>query len=274
MRNNVLTLSVIGLLYIQSPRAETSGSCAPTNDSSSSCQWEFDENTQTLTISGNGAMADCSINTPCPWSKKGYTILIMDEGITGIGIAAFSWDKNISDIHLPNTLTSIGSSAFYGLVAVNSLTIPNSVTTIGDGAFGNMFRLRSLTIPDSIKTMGENAFAIYDYEISDYVVNNSIQSLDISAGMLSKYLNAKGGFAYNANINCMSGDCFSVLKTWDTQNNTNYASQITVTTENADGSRSVYKNGDIIAYKGKKIYTIDEANRVAGDKNRFSIRYR
>ena len=44
--------------------------------------------------------------------------------------------------------------------------------------------------------------------------------------------------------------------------------------ENPDGSFSIYENGKFARFKNKRIYTIEEANRVAGEKNRVSIKYR
>ncbi|MBR1915528.1 MAG: leucine-rich repeat protein [Alphaproteobacteria bacterium] len=46
-------------------------------------------------------------------------------------------------------------------------------------------------------------------------------------------------------------------------------------TKNADGSYTLYNaDGTIKGYKGKRIYTIDEANAVAGKVNSVKIRYR
>jgi len=45
--------------------------------------------------------------------------------------------------------------------------------------------------------------------------------------------------------------------------------------KNADGSYTIYdKDGNFLGFKGKRIYTIDEVNAVAGKTNTFSIRYR
>lgn len=45
--------------------------------------------------------------------------------------------------------------------------------------------------------------------------------------------------------------------------------------ESDDGSYALYDaNGRFLGYKGKRIYTIDEANAVAGEKNRVSIKYK
>ncbi len=47
------------------------------------------------------------------------------------------------------------------------------------------------------------------------------------------------------------------------------------TTKNEDGSTTYYDaDGTFLGYKNKRIYTIDEANAVAGKTNTFSIRYR
>ncbi|MBR1915496.1 MAG: leucine-rich repeat domain-containing protein [Alphaproteobacteria bacterium] len=47
------------------------------------------------------------------------------------------------------------------------------------------------------------------------------------------------------------------------------------TTKNADGSTTYYDaDGTFLGYKNKRIYTIDEANAIAGNKNRVSIKYR
>ncbi|MBR1915369.1 MAG: hypothetical protein IJ830_02885 [Alphaproteobacteria bacterium] len=45
--------------------------------------------------------------------------------------------------------------------------------------------------------------------------------------------------------------------------------------QNSDGSTTIFnEDGTIKGFKNKRIYTIDEANQVAGAKNRVSIRYR
>ena len=133
----------------------------------------------------------------------------------------------------------------------------------------------NLTISDSVETIGNRAFAKYDENSgSTKLPNDWVTNLTISADTLQKYLDAKGGFSENANITCTSGDCMEILSAWDTANNTNYTQNTRFGFKNTDGSLSIYKNGSLVGYKGKRIYTIDEANAVAGEKNRVSIKYR
>ncbi len=69
------------------------------------------------------------------------------------------------------------------------------------------------------------------------------------------------------------GDCFDM---WTLVSTNNYAQDTNIKEYNpADGSYTIKdENGNIIGFEGKRIYTIDEANQVAGKTNTFSIRYR
>ena len=63
---------------------------------------------------------------------------------------------------------------------------------------------------------------------------------------------------------------------WVVVSTNNYAQNTNIKEYNpADGSYTIKdENGNIIGFEGKRIYTIDEANQVAGKTNTFSIRYR
>ena len=71
----------------------------------------------TLTINGTGAMKDFTSENDVPWYsiKSNITTLVINEGVTTIGICAFYSCSGLT----------------------GALTIPNSVTTIGDDAFYN-----------------------------------------------------------------------------------------------------------------------------------------
>lgn len=100
-------------------------------------KWLYQSNT--LTISGSGAMADYgSGTTPAqsPWS-----------GFTG----------DINNISIGSEVTKIGNYAFYSMTGVTAVTIPTSVNTIGEYAFAST-GLTSIEIPISVETMGTSAF--------------------------------------------------------------------------------------------------------------------
>ena len=88
-----------------------------------------------------------------------HTVLFtLSEGVTSIGIGAFSECYRLTDVIIGNLVTSIGNNAFYSCNGLTSITIPNSVTSIGDCAFQNCSGLTSITIPNSVTSIGSSAF--------------------------------------------------------------------------------------------------------------------
>lgn len=60
---------------------------------------------------------------------------IIPDGVTSIGVWAFSYCRNLVSITIPSSVTSIGFGAFGLCDKLASITIPDSVTTVGDDAF-------------------------------------------------------------------------------------------------------------------------------------------
>jgi hypothetical protein len=111
---------------------------------------------------------------------KGCTTLvgiIIPNGVTSIGQAAFLICANLTSITIPNSVTSIGDEAF-AITGLTSVTIPNSVTTIGKGAFART-GLTSITIPNSITTIGINAFS--ETGLTSVTIPNSVTTIGINA---------------------------------------------------------------------------------------------
>ena len=72
-----------------------------------------------------------------PWLSQSDEIkkVVIKDGVTSIGDAAFYYCSGLTSLTIPNSVTSIGGSAFSGCSGLTSVTIPNSVTSIGYGAF-------------------------------------------------------------------------------------------------------------------------------------------
>ncbi len=121
--------------------------------------WSYDTTTNTLTISGSGAMKDYNNNSPTPWNNDTPQIkkVVITEGVTTIGNGAFSACTSLSSVTIPNGVTTIGNWAFNGCSNLTSVSIPGSVISIGDGAFA-VSSLSSVTIPNSVTTIGNSAF--------------------------------------------------------------------------------------------------------------------
>lgn len=84
--------------------------------------------------------------------------VILPEGITNIGEAAFQRCINLTSINIPQAVTSIGSFAFYHCENLTDIIIPGNVTTIADCTFASCHRLTNVTLPESLKSIGNNAF--------------------------------------------------------------------------------------------------------------------
>jgi hypothetical protein len=127
------------------------------------CSWELTgtEGNYTLTISGNGAMADYDYNNSAPWYsyKNDITTMDIQQGVTHIGDEAFSYCNNLTSVDIPNSVTIIGDAAFESCSGLTSVTIPNSVKTIGDAAFLFCIKLTTISIPNSVTIIGDIAFA-------------------------------------------------------------------------------------------------------------------
>lgn len=223
------------------------------------------------------------------------TSLTMPDSLTTIGQGAFAGMSSVTgELKIPSGVTSIGASAFYDVSSVTGeLKIPSGVTSIGNSAFNNMTGITSIIIPESVTAIGSNAFqhmpSLISITIPDSVTNinyqafwsTSVQTLIANAENLQKYLNTGGSFKDgNIGIVCSTGDCQAVLEAWDTAHGTNYASRTTFRAknqeiQNADGSTSIYRNGQLVGFRGKRIYTVEEAEKLSKPTgNTFRIRYK
>ena len=100
--------------------------------------WNFDEATGTLTFSGSGDMADTPAGEFTPWEKNFRTEvkhIIINDGITNIGMNAFYTIEKAEDIYIPQSVTVIKGGALQGCKSIKELRLPNSLTNIGVKAF-------------------------------------------------------------------------------------------------------------------------------------------
>jgi len=153
MKKIALLLAV--LLLSLSASADTSGECGE------NLTWKYEEATQTLTISGSGVMDnyDSYQLRRAPWYDYRNVIreVIIEEGVTTIGVSAFDHCSAMTAVTIPSSVTSIGEAAFGGCGALSSIDIPNSVTKIGNVAFCAS-GLTSVVIPNSVTKIGDGAF--------------------------------------------------------------------------------------------------------------------
>ena len=136
------------------------------------------EDTYTLTITGNGPMANydryitSSDNSYAPWYKKiqNITRLIVEGGVTTLGdnILYYSYSDSNNDFHsfhpnlrevkLPEGLSCIGASAFCDSPELTEVKIPSTVTKIKDGAFSRCTGLTKIELPPQLEEVGYSSF--------------------------------------------------------------------------------------------------------------------
>ena len=122
--------------------------------------YDYDESTQTLTITGKGPMAAYATDlSDAPYAAYKTTAkkVIISEGITTVGNNAFRGMTALETVVLPEGITSIGSNAFRDSI-ISSIDIPSTVTTIGGNAFYNIKTLTSIVIPEGVTTLGTSVF--------------------------------------------------------------------------------------------------------------------
>ncbi|MBR4171544.1 MAG: leucine-rich repeat protein, partial [Kiritimatiellae bacterium] len=114
----------------------------------------------TLTVSGNGAMADYEPYYGRPWEaqKRAINSIVIEDGVTGIGQGVFYASPQLSSVKIPASVTAIVGEAFACCFALSSVEIPATVTSIGVQAFAWCPALTAVTIPASVATIGTGAF--------------------------------------------------------------------------------------------------------------------
>ena len=121
--------------------------------------YSLDTSTGVLTISGTGAMTNYYDENDSPfYNNSNVKSVIIENGVTSIGVGAFTRCRSLTSVTIPDSVRNIGSSAFYGCTSLTSVTIPDSVTSIGYNAFYDCRSLTSVIIPDSVTSIGEYAF--------------------------------------------------------------------------------------------------------------------
>ncbi len=89
--------------------------------------------------------------------------VVIPEGVTEIGNAAFRGNRVIERVTIPPGVVKIGRQAFRECRRLRSVSIPESVKAIGDEAFFECKSLRDVTVPASVEKIGDHAFGVYFY---------------------------------------------------------------------------------------------------------------
>lgn len=85
--------------------------------------------------------------------------LVVGEGVTSIGFAAFYICSAMKKLTLPSTLRVIERRAFNYCQSLTELRLPEGLTTIGTRAFYDCKNLQKVVIGEQVRAIGKQAFA-------------------------------------------------------------------------------------------------------------------
>ena len=141
--------------------------------------WTIDSE-GTMMVYGEGKMYDGFVwyESFDEWYDLRGTVkaLIVEEGVTSIGIRAFAGCGSLETVILPDSLVQIGEYGFESCVRLTSLMIPPHVTSIDERAFSGCTGLSVLIIPDSVTSIGERAF-FRCTSISELTIPSSVENM-------------------------------------------------------------------------------------------------
>ena len=117
--------------------------------------WTLDDE-GTLTISGRGEMYS---NIPWYNYTREISQVVIENGLTTIGISAFENCTKLRTITIPDGVISIGERALYGCMNLTTVEIPDSVTTIGAQTFQGCTKLATVSLPDNMTIISRAVFS-------------------------------------------------------------------------------------------------------------------
>ena len=134
-----------------------------------------------ITSIGQSAFSDCS-----SLAKTNFTGDIIDWCKIEFGNAyanpincshnLYINDIEVKDLIIPEGVTSIGDAAFFKCTSLTSLNIPNSVTRIGETAFFKCTSLTSVTISKGVTSIGNGAFYGCIFAKDKFINNSSLDA--------------------------------------------------------------------------------------------------
>lgn len=237
----VSVLLILSLTSCGTPKAASaSGTCE------NGLVWEYDADSTTLKISGNGAMKNFASAADAPWAsvKSSAKTLTISEGVLAIGDYAFYGFSALENVTVPASVTAIGKCSFAFDTALKNISLPSSLATVGDSAFEGCSALSAAFIPASVQSIGERTFAFCS-SITDaailadiaipahtFYACRSLERLLLSASITedrvadNAFENCKKSFADAKRTESDTADATVTVKFTDTEGNELHAPEV------------------------------------------------
>ncbi len=162
------TCSICGDSYVDSYTDPVGTSVVASGTCGDNLTWTLDSE-GLITISGTGAMDDYDLTftdkddngiPTSPWYVHHDQIkkLHVENGVTGIGLYAFLYCENLTDVTISDSVVHIGAYAFDSCSSLTSVTIPGSVASIDGFVFYSCSKLTSITFLGCPTSIGNRMF--------------------------------------------------------------------------------------------------------------------
>jgi len=137
-------------------------------------------------------------------------------------------------------------SPFYRNMNIKTVIIEDGITRVGENIFSGCGNLKKIELADSVQVVGKYAF--------DNI--RHLQSVTMSDNTV-----------WRGQDNLNDEDYSNVIQIY-------CRGDLAKCTENLSKSQHATFKGAKAVYKGKRIYSVNEANNVTGKKNKIMIRYK
>ncbi len=205
------------------------------------------------------------------------------QSVESMNWGTFELTSSLKDIVLPDSLTYIPDYCFLDNTSLEALIIPESITQVNDHAFDNTSATIYCTSASLCVDKGADESQIQTYTkdkitgiyesdglyflSSDDMIRagkttDATEKYEISCGDLDSC--KAQGLKNKGLCSDLTGDCKTIV------DSDNAARMIIVGSKTYQSLEALLKG----KYDVRRIYTVDEANAVAGEKNRVSIKYR
>ena len=133
------------------PVIVSSGYCGAEGDGTN-LAWTLDS-AGTLVISGSGSIKDSAFS-----KNAAVKAVVIESGVTGIGMGVFAECNSLVSAVIPDTVTVLGNQAFYRCRALKAIDIPGSIEEISYFAFEGDIALQRVTLGYGVKRTSNHSF--------------------------------------------------------------------------------------------------------------------
>ena len=112
--------------------------------------------------------------------QRGMTSITLPEGLVNIGSNAFEECSKLEHLVIPSTVESIGENAFYSCSALQQINIPSSVNYIGERAFCSCTSLLSINLPEGLTLLNYDLFSGCK-QLSDIQIPSTVTTIKSGA---------------------------------------------------------------------------------------------